>query len=153
MYICENCGRLYDGDFGTHIEHHGHSSYYDEEVDNDLVCGTCGGEYVEATKCAICGEWCCDNEEVGICDNCLDKAKNCNNALAIWEDDTVTVEVNPALAYVLGKDKINKILTTYLMAHKDEYATDIRLYINENIDVLADILKERKEKINGRNTD
>lgn len=145
MYICEICGRLYDGEFGTHFEHHGHSTYYDEEVNNDRVCGTCGGEYVEATKCEICGEWFNNEEGFGVCDDCLDKGKTYENACKIWEDDTNTIEVKPILNYVFGERKINEILFAYLEANKEHYDKDIKAYINENIDYLADILKEGKE--------
>jgi hypothetical protein len=152
MYICEICGRLYDGDFGTHYEHHGHSSYYAEEVDNDAVCGTCGGEYVEATKCAVCGEWFYDEENLGVCECCLDNAKTYENACKIWADDTNSVEVKPILNCVFGERKINEILFAYLEANLADYEKEIKDYINENIDYLADILKERKENENGRNT-
>ena len=152
MYICEICGRLYEGDFGTHYEHHGHSSYYDEEVENDLVCGTCGGEYKEATKCAVCGEWFYDEESLGVCDECLDKEKTFDNACALWEDDFNYVPIKSVISGVFTAEKINEILFDYLCANKEKYGEEITAYINENIEVLVDIVKERKENENGRDT-
>jgi hypothetical protein len=53
------------------------------------------------------------------------------------------------VANVFSEKKINEILFAYLCANRDHYDSEIKAYINENIDYLADIIKERKENNNG----
>jgi hypothetical protein len=144
MWICEHCGRLYDGDFGTHYECHGHSDYYAEKVDNDAVCGTCGGNYVEATECKICGQWFNNEGWCGVCEDCLDKEMTAENAFEVGEHDYDRVEINGALRWVFDEKKINEILFDYLKANREQYAKDISEYLNEDVSVLAELLVERK---------
>ena len=57
MYICLDCGALFS-DTRKYIERHGLDSPPYEEI---IGCPSCGGAYVEAIQCDICGNYIVDD--------------------------------------------------------------------------------------------
>ena len=71
MYICNRCGETTD-EVETYTEMHGAegtSNYGAITFDKECHCG---GNFVEAKQCNLCGEWFDpDNMYDGICVECL----------------------------------------------------------------------------------
>lgn len=66
MYICNECGAVFD-DPKTYYEHHPYGMGYAEE--KWLVCPYCYGDFQEAEQCEECGEYVAELED-GLCDIC-----------------------------------------------------------------------------------
>jgi hypothetical protein len=117
MLICTHCGKTYEGALPTCIEIHGHTSLGNtiEEIGVDTLCPHCKkGELVVATKCRVCDDYFYDENDYKVCDDCLDKNKTLETALAIGEENTTDVYVNGFVKTLLGDKRINDILVEYV---------------------------------------
>jgi hypothetical protein len=132
MYICDTCGRLYDGEFRQYKEAHG-------ELVFDDVC-RCGGEFVEAKKCNYCGEWFYDREELEVCEDCITEATTVENALELGARGTLPAEINGFIVDLLGKDKINEILAEWVKANINDDNVEVYRYCNAYASELAELL-------------
>lgn len=113
MLKCNYCGKVVDEDelgvcsegvFNNYGEYMG-SKYYQAEC-------SCGGEFVEADECELCGEWFLDDELTnGFCDDCLESEMTFENAEKFGAEENC---LNYFYECVLGIDKINEILGKYL---------------------------------------
>lgn len=113
MYICNRCGELCEDDeLPTYTEDFGYDTgvgWYScpqTFVDN---C-SCGGEFVEATKCRVCDEYFCDDDCYGVCEHCLNENANFENALLVGEECVEEIEINGFLSHSFTKDQIEEIL-------------------------------------------
>lgn len=128
-----------------HFQTHGFTSLgfpiREEIFDNDP----------RTAKCSLCGDF-FDPEENGyayhalydICSACFEEQKTVDNAVAFAKDseDTVSVNINAAIAEALSTDKINEILTEYVMSHKKDCEYDMGCYIDKCKDEFAGFLEE-----------
>lgn len=109
MLICKDCGKVIaDDELITHLESRGEfwgNNCFEEIVDK---C-ECGGEFVEAKQCQMCGEWICEDDE-NVCDDCLQNNATYDNALKYGEENKESVELNGFLANVFTADEVNEIL-------------------------------------------
>lgn len=143
MLICNICGTLYDGEVPASIEIHGYTSLgnaIEEEVENTL-CPCCKrGELVEATECAVCGDYFLDEHNYKVCDECLDNSKTLDTALAIGEENTTDVYVNGFAKTLLGDKRINNIIVEYIRTHytEDILKRRIEAYCDEDKDYFAE---------------
>ena len=111
MYVCSDCGRLYE-DQPVVTERHG-------ELDGNW-CETlpdtcsCGGNIEEAVKCAVCDDWYApDSLTEGVCRYCLHHeltAENVESFVGTFEIEKCTFETNAAREYVFTSDEVNEIL-------------------------------------------
>lgn len=113
MYICNRCGNLCcDCDLPTYTEDYGFEtgvgwrSCPQTFVDS---C-SCGGDFVEASRCKLCDEYFDDEHYNGICDVCLDENATYENALLIGEENADTIEINSFLLNSFTKEQIEEIL-------------------------------------------
>jgi rubrerythrin len=68
MYICNNCGEVFDTP-ETYEEHHPYGTGYASEKWS--VCPNCGEpDYDEAKQCERCGEFVAELDGDGLCDVC-----------------------------------------------------------------------------------
>lgn len=69
MYICTDCGALYEAEHRPYFVDR--LPYGEGYIEHKFYSCTCGGDLVEAAICSACGEW-KDAEELshGICDKC-----------------------------------------------------------------------------------
>lgn len=93
MYICEECGTMYDDAVLSCEE-----SCLD--VSNTLTC-TCGGRLLEAKKCIVCGQI-FGSEDYVICDGCVENGKTLDNVLSIGSDCTENISINGFIAFYFG---------------------------------------------------
>ena len=108
MFICENCGALYD-EVDSHSEYrgecHGYPCY--EECDDDCHCG---GTIVEAKQCKECGEY-TPKDGYDLCEDCLRSAKTYSNAIKVGEYNySKSVPINDFLSMCFDMEEINEIL-------------------------------------------
>lgn len=150
MLICTHCGKTYEGALPTCIEIHGYTSLGNslaEEYVNTLCPHCKKGEMVEATECKVCGEYFYDESNYKVCDDCLDKSKTLDTALAIGEENTTDVYVNGFVKTVLGDKRINEILVDYIRAHYDDSTLKRRIinYCDEDRSYFAEWVEYEAE--------
>lgn len=152
MYICDKCGKLCeDDDLPTYEEDFGYDtgvgwrSAKQTFVDN---C-SCGGEFVEAKECAICGEWFTDDEIInGYCKECLEEEMTYENAIKCGSENEESVAINGFLASCFDSSEIEEILlktlneTKELMPSRiDEY---VKAYCKDDLYYFAGWLEEQE---------
>ena len=110
MFICNRCGETID-EIGTEIEMHGAEGTSNfGAIEFDKPCH-CGGYFVEAKRCHICGEYFDpDNMYDGICEDCLKKETTEENAYGLGEECKELVEINGFLKSVFNAGEIEQIL-------------------------------------------
>lgn len=110
MYVCNRCGATTD-EIESYTEWHGAegTSNYGE-ITFDKPC-RCGGNFVEAKECNLCGEWFDpDNMYDGICEECLKKETTEENAYKLGEECKESVKINGFLKSVFDTEEIVQIL-------------------------------------------
>lgn len=80
MYICKDCGCVFDEAY-SYEERHPYGDTYASEYFS--CCPACGGDYDEAVRCADCGEWVSEEElHSELCEECfLERRKEIANAI------------------------------------------------------------------------
>lgn len=148
MLICERCGTLIeDSELGTFSQCHGYTDLGDDFTERMAERCQCGGDFVEATRCELCGEWFDNTELNGVCEYCLDEHKTVNNAIEYGEEHTTNVEgINGAVAYLLTTEEINRILTKWVEESFIDLSSDIRKYLNGERFDFSEWLKEKKKE-------
>lgn len=109
MFICTDCGRLYD-EMPIHTEHH--DDYYSEPVNSDCYCG---GMVEEAKRCKVCGEYVTEDDIVeGVCEACLHLEMKAETVEAFIDSYRFTertyFQLNPIIEHVFSDDEVNEIL-------------------------------------------
>ena len=139
VYACLHCGDVFDGVLPKVREAYG-------EIRDLMTCRVCNcSDYVEATKCKICGEWFGDYNGREVCDDCMMECATVENALSYGENNKVNVKVNELVTAILSEEQINTILTNYIrMGHKS-YGMQTRFYCfdDKRVDDFAEHLIER----------
>lgn len=129
MLICNICGKVIeDYELNEITECHAHTCLGQSLEETIVECCECGGEFVEATECEVCGEWFDNSDLHGVCECCLDEFETVGNALAIGETDTINVEVNGFIANVLSTEQMNKILTKWVEENFVDGAREVVKY-------------------------
>jgi len=115
MFICESCGNTRE-ELLTYKESRGNfPDGNNSEMVTDCEC-SCGGNYVEATKCLSCGDWFNDSDNLGgICSSCFDKFADFENALDYGEEEKGNIHINGFLASQFTEIQINEILKRELV--------------------------------------
>jgi len=114
MLICDRCGALMNED----------DAQYDtrnSDVGDFIKCCSCGGDWIEATECKICGEWFNDEKSRNVCDYCLEENATFENALKMGdeEDCQENIKLNGYLIAEFSKSRIEQILTNILRETQD----------------------------------
>lgn len=125
MFICEDCGRLYER-VGCHMEEHG------ECRSDDCACG---GVLVEAKECPVCGEY-ISKRGVGICDNCLDEEMTVENAICIGKNYRESVKLNGFYLSIMTRDQIEMIIENWVEQHVLDKSAEVKEYIMEDLSSL-----------------
>jgi hypothetical protein len=121
MYICNKCGNTCE--------------YPEIKVtcpetsispaEKEMKCCECGGRFVEAATCVVCG-YDFPRSEIWlnnyICEDCLRdeaEARGYEYGLEIGNDNMTDVYINGLVATLLTDEEINKILLDYVEANKE----------------------------------
>lgn len=131
MLVCDRCGRLIEDDeLRFDVEDYGGKS---------AVPCSCGGTFIEAEQCSVCGEWFDNTDLHGVCEGCLGEYETVGEALAIGAENTTSVDgINGAVAHLLSVEQINNILTKWVEENFTdrskpivEYCEDDKIYFSE----------------------
>lgn len=101
MYICNNCDEVFDEPVDTYCE----ETYYSHGLKTveigGLACPFCeSGDFQESIDCVFCG----NESKEGVCEKCLQKQANLENALLINKeinDIEITITNENAQEYCL----------------------------------------------------
>lgn len=130
MLICTHCGKTYEGALPTCIEIHGYTSLGNAITESgvDTLCPDCKkGELAVASVCKVCGDYFYDENNYHVCDDCLDKSKTLDTAIAIGEENTTDVYINGFVKTLLGDKRINDILVEYVRKTYTEDTIKMRI--------------------------
>lgn len=148
MKVCNRCGTVVeDCEVGTYSQCHGYTSLGDGLCETVVERCRCGGDYVEATKCELCGEWFDDTDLNGVCECCLDEHETVDNAIDYGAEHTATIDgINGAVTYLLTTEEINEILIRWIKENFTDTSYGISEFIcSEQFD-FSEWLKEKKKE-------
>lgn len=116
MLICDKCGELVDE---NELETVHDRDYVNNGLGMECVrddefykeCN-CGGDWVEATECRICGKWFNDELYIKVCEECLEDNATFENALKVGNEEECQqeIKINGYLAREYSKDQIESLL-------------------------------------------
>lgn len=152
MYICEDCGHLRE----ELVEHR----RYDKVDGNSMMSGwitevddkcSCGGYYVEAVKCPLCGDWVAPDECEGVHEDCYKEACHDLEKVIKYAEQGESEDLFILLTeYVFDKEDVVQIL---LKQAKYEYKVpilkeridkELENYTNDNIGDFANWIGENQ---------
>ena len=149
MFICEKCGKVIeDYEFPMSKQCHGYTSLGQPLTETIAGHCTCGGDFIEATQCKVCGEWFDNDGMHGVCECCLDNYSTVNDALDFGENAKLEVEVNGIVAELLTEEQINKILRKWCEENFVDSSNDITKAIGEYKEEYSEFLVDRYGECN-----
>ncbi len=145
MLVCNRCGRIIDdSDLSITYQHHGFTSLGDSYSEAVADNCSCGGEFVEATKCAVCGEWFDNSDLAGVCECCIEKHETVSEALEIGKENLHVVEgINGFVASCLSVEQINKILCKWVEENFTDHSKEVVKYCEEDKAYYSDWIAEK----------
>ena len=134
MLVCTVCGEVFDES----------EVIYDRDV-NVRLCPMCENISVkEAERCEICGEYFYDEDNTGVCDDCLKDEYSVETALKYGAERMESVAINGAFYAVYSEEEINAILTKHFEEHFTDKSKEIVRYCEEDKQDFADWLIEKR---------
>ena len=134
MLVCNRCGTLVeDNELGYVTEMHG-------ERHRNTVC-RCGGEFIPATQCKLCGTWFDNTELHGVCEGCLEEYETVETAIEIGSYSTEMREINGFFADILTTEMINDILGKYVEEHYTDHSTAVVDYLEADKSAYSEYLE------------
>lgn len=137
MLVCNECGKIVDeSELGYVTEPHG-------ERHLNTVC-RCGGDFIPATQCSICGKWFNNTELHGVCEGCLSDYETVSVALEIGEKNTETIDgINGFVADCLSVEQINKILTKWVSENFVDHSKAVVEYLEDDVAYFSGFLEDK----------
>ena len=136
MYVCNKCGTLKSEEEMNYVrESHG-------ERHLDMNCN-CGGEFIPATKCSVCGEWFDNTELHGVCEFCLEEYETVGEAIKYGSENKVNVSINECLAYLLTENQIERILTKWVEENFTDRSKPIVEYCENDKSAFSEYLEKK----------
>lgn len=136
MLVCNKCGKLRESsELGYAIESHG-------ERHLDIEC-SCGGDFIPARQCKICGRWFDDTDLNGVCEVCLEEHETVGVALEIGDANRENVEINSFIASILNPDRINHILEKWVEEHYTDHSDAVIAYLESDMSAFAEFLEDK----------
>lgn len=133
MLVCNCCGKVIEGcEAPRERIVHGATSLGADLVEVVMGSCDCGGEFVEATKCSVCGEWFDNSNLYGVCECCLEEAETVGTSIEIGRVNRADVSVNGFIATVLSADKINAILEKWVEENFTDHSRDVVEYCEDD---------------------
>ena len=134
MLVCNKCGKIRESrELGYAIESHG-------ERHLDTNC-SCGGDFIPATRCSLCGKWFDGTDLHGVCEVCLDDNETVGTALAIGSVNTEQVKINGFIATVLSQGQIDKILTKWVEENFTDHSKPVVDYLEDDKSYFSEYLE------------
>lgn len=137
MLVCNKCGALkYESELGYVTESHG-------ERHLDYSC-KCGGEYIEATECKVCGSRFDNTNLYGVCECCLEEHETVGTALEIGDNNRELIAINSFISSVLTEDEINAILEKYVEEHFTDHCRKVVDYLEDDKSFFSEWIKSKE---------
>ena len=148
MYICSDCGKVFEDEEVLNVEKNDRISG-NVFLCRPIRCGsyceledcTCGGELEKAMPCENCGSWVEDGN--CLCKDCLEEYKTLDTALEIGGDWDDCVSLNGFLLYFYSREDIELIL---LDAIRNESVEKVKRAIEKYCNEDKDCFKECAER-------
>lgn len=156
MLICENCGNtILESEIKTRTEtsiSETSSGFIFDVEHYDEGCD-CGGAFVEAEICPICGEY-KPKDLNKVCDYCLEDEETLETALEMGEKFKDDIEINSFLASVFTPQEIEEILTREFKQANGSFLREftkdmVKDYLYTEKEVFADFIYDKKCKKRG----
>lgn len=148
MLVCNCCGKtVEEQDIKTYRQCHAYSSlgdHFTEEIMNTRCA--CGGEFVKARECKVCGCWYPQEDSVEVCESCMESYETVGEALKLGEQRMTNVEVNEFIAFVLPKEQIDRILTKWVEENFVDHSKAVVEYCESDKSWFADYIIEKHEE-------
>ena len=144
MYICEDCGKIYENNEVEYNPNEGLNGDYPDVFNTIYVenCD-CGGALVEAKECHCCGEWISANG-YDYCKDCLEEHKNLDTMLEIGADWENNISLNGFLTSAFTKEDIEQILIDALKnGEKEKLVKAINKYCEEDIEYFWGVAEKK----------
>ena len=142
MLVCTTCGRVYEEEEVKKI-HHDHEFHYDEVY---YRCPNChNDEFEEAKMCKLCGEYFYDEDNIGVCEECLEISETVETALEYGAERMESVAINGAFYAVYTEEEINAILTKHFEEHFTDHSKQVVRYCEEEKRDFAEWLIEKRK--------
>ncbi len=150
MYICDCCGDTVEG---LNVRR-----YYDEVPGNSMMSGymyevddecSCGGHYVEAVECPICGDWVDPDECGGMHKDCYEGECNLDNVVEYARHLGDDYLFQLLTEYVFSKDEVVEILLKnakewYDAPFKKRIDKELKAFTDNDIGDFAEWLENRQ---------
>lgn len=144
MFVCNCCGKLVE-ELTVSREIHGHTDLGAplEERVVDERC-SCGGDFVEAERCKVCGEWFDNTNLNGVCEVCIEDNELVGTALEIGNENPEMVEgINGFVASILSVEQINQILSKWVEENFIDHSKEVVKYCEEDKFYFSDYLADK----------
>lgn len=142
MYICEQCGKIYEDDEIESLIDGGEGDpevalckpiYSTMFIEREDTC-SCGGDIMKAKTCEKCGCYMPSNTH-RLCAMCRDEYKTADTMLKIGFDNREIRKINGFLASVFDDSDIDAILLDcFNHMNKEEQEKYVNAYCEEDID-------------------
>lgn len=145
MFKCLECSHLFEvGEEKAIRETHG---FTDGTGEIFKVCPVCGGDFEEAVRCSICGEYHFEDDlQGGVCADCLTDV-TLDDCLAVNGDKKTEININSVLAYAFTESQIEEILMRELRQADKIKPVSCLDYINEDITWFAEELAKIRKAV------
>ena len=136
MLVCNKCGKIVDeSELGYVTEPHG-------ERHLNTVC-RCGGDFIPATQCSICGKWFDNTELHGVCEGCLSDYETVETAIEIGEKNLEKREINGFFANILTTEMINFIIAKWVTENYVDHSKAVVEYLEDDVAYFSGFLEDK----------
>jgi hypothetical protein len=150
-YKCISCGHIFeDGEQGSYQEYMGEHFGF-PAYDTFYCCPICKGDYEKTVPCEICGSEHLEDElSGGVCDDCIESAKNLKDCVSVGKYKKETIRLNGFFGEVFNQNEIEQILSEYISQMKcDDSKRLFEKYIDSDKEWFGEMLvKEVKSNEN-----
>ena len=142
MFICNECGKIVER-LPMGKQCHGHTSLGFAIEEKVVEPCSCGGEFVEATECKVCGNHFDNSNLFGVCESCLEEHETVGEALKIGNINHEDVAINGFIAKVLSADQINYILRRWVEENFVDHSRDVVRYCESDKSYFSEWIEDK----------
>ena len=150
MYICNECGETCEDEDLKLTKNR--SEFWGQSVceeQTDFACD-CGGEYEEAKRCPLCGDYITSDKIV--CDECAEDNATVETALEYGDDCKTEIALNAFLVYMFPPSVIERILTEVMQNSADKNEQARKFCFDEKIEYADFLLAQNEAEVRERKT-
>lgn len=137
MYICVDCGKVFDEE-EISVWHESRGVYWGEPCTEKMYgCPNCKGEFVKAKKCKICGDW-LKEYDWDICEECYSKYMTKETCLEIGKENASTIKLNDFIVSNFSKEEIEKIVMEKFQENAEKIANAVKDYCEYDMSYFVD---------------